>query len=343
MSERVTTKHDIQRDELNITRINYADVTNLVPGTGVFFVQTGVDQGTGQVTISISGSAVPDVIPVDGWIAESHTWTFKNRTQAFTNDPAAGNGIVLNMADTTDFIVGGDVTVSSSAGSEDTIITAVVANTSITVNQLLLNHTTTSRLVTLKDVFTINADVTAYLKKGTYLKFTQTTVKYGTVYSSVNSGGTTTVTLITNTDYTLANAAISATYYSNTSFPAGWPVLFNYDPEPIGWSVVPVTNVSFTYYSIGKLLFVAITDAADGGTSNATNLLFSTPATYTNQVGGAMITAMDNGVLLTVAGRVATGITGLNRVITCNTNMSSGAWTASGAKRVAFQLTGLGF
>ena len=292
---------------------------------------------------AIAYSSLTGAPGTDGWTAEANTWTFKNRTQAFTNDPAAGNGIVLNVTDTTDFFVGADIIVSSGAGTENTIITAIVANTSITCNQLLINHNTTSRLITLRDTFTINADVTANIKKGTYLKFTQTTVKYGTVGAISVAGGTTTITLITNTDYTLANAAISATYYSNIVFPAGFPVVFNYDPEPIGWSVVPVTNVLFQYYTIGNLQFINITDAADGGTSNATNLLFSAPVTYTNVAGGAMLTAMDNSALLTTAARVTTGSTGFNRVISCQTNMANGTWTASGAKRVTFQINSLGF
>ena len=384
MSTRPTTKHDIQRDEENITRPGFDVITNLLVSGSLSMASTGIDPGTGQVVLyappatsgvgqigfygysgttglgtgtalsvgnnlnfSITGTVfylnASNTIPLDGWTPETNTWTFKTRTQAYTNDPAAGNGITLNMTNTADFTVGCDVTVSSSAGSESTIVTAVVTNTSITVNQLLLNHTTSSPLVTLRDTFTINADVTSYMKKGTYLKFTQTTLKYGTIGAISFSSGTTTVALITNTDYTLANAAITNPYYSNVVFPAGWPVTFNYDPEPIGWSVVPVTNVLFQYYTIGNLQFITITDAADGGTSNATNLLFSSPVTYTNQVGNAMLTAMDNSALLTTAARAFTGSTGFNRVISCQTNMANGTWTASGAKRVTFQINGLGF
>ncbi len=81
------------------------------------------------------------------------------RSQAYTNDPAAGSSITLNMTDTTGFLVGDIVKVSSSAGSEEAVITAVVANTSITVNTLALNHTTTTPLVTGRlpyDVFVYN-------------------------------------------------------------------------------------------------------------------------------------------------------------------------------------------
>ena len=72
------------------------------------------------------------------------------RSQAYTNDPASGSNIVLNMTNTAGFIVGDIVKVSSSAGSEEATITVVTANTSITVDALALNHTTSSPLVTGK-------------------------------------------------------------------------------------------------------------------------------------------------------------------------------------------------
>lgn len=69
-------------------------------------------------------------------------------SQAYTNDPAAGANIVLNMTSTADFALNDVVIVSSSAGSEKATVTNIVANTSITVNSLALNHTTTNPLVT---------------------------------------------------------------------------------------------------------------------------------------------------------------------------------------------------
>jgi len=70
-------------------------------------------------------------------------------TRAYTNDPAAGTGIELAMADTTGFAVDNLVIVSSSAGTEVAKITVVHTNTHLTVDQLALNHTTTNPLVTL--------------------------------------------------------------------------------------------------------------------------------------------------------------------------------------------------
>lgn len=76
--------------------------------------------------------------------------------------------------------------------------------------------------------FTIaGTDVTTKYTKGTRLKFTQTTVKYAVVVSSSFSTDTT-VTIAVNTDYTIANAAISANYYSYQANPQGYPGWFNY-------------------------------------------------------------------------------------------------------------------
>lgn len=74
--------------------------------------------------------------------------------------------------------------------------------------------------------FTIaGKDVTAKFTKGTKLKFTQTTVKYAVVVASSFSTDTT-VTILVNTDHTIANAAISANYYSYQACPQGYPEWF---------------------------------------------------------------------------------------------------------------------
>jgi hypothetical protein len=67
--------------------------------------------------------------------------------RAFTNDPAAGSNIELEMPDTSGFTVNDIVVVQSSAGTELATITVVHANVHITVATLALNHTTSGRLV----------------------------------------------------------------------------------------------------------------------------------------------------------------------------------------------------
>ncbi len=103
--------------------------------------------------------------------------------------------------------------------------------------------------------FTITGDFTAILTPGTRLKLTQTTVKYFIVTKVSVSSGTTTVTIYGGTDYTLANAAITANYYSHVKGPAGFPL------DPAKWTVT-VTNtsdaaqaspVNGTWYNLGTI------------------------------------------------------------------------------------------
>lgn len=51
MSERPTTKHDIQRDELNTTRLNFAEVTRVFVSGSLSMSYSGVDLGTGDVSL----------------------------------------------------------------------------------------------------------------------------------------------------------------------------------------------------------------------------------------------------------------------------------------------------
>ncbi len=77
--------------------------------------------------------------------------------------------------------------------------------------------------------FTITGDFTAKYTPGKRLKLTQTTVKYFIVTAVAVSSGTTTVTIYGGTDYTLANAAISANFHSFAKAPDGFPL------DPAKW------------------------------------------------------------------------------------------------------------
>lgn len=105
-------------------------------------------------------------------------------------------------------------------------------------------------------VVTINADLTGIIQAGDRIKFTQTTVKYFIVTATPTySAGNTTLTFWGGTDYTLANAAISATYYSHAKVPFG----FNTNPDK--WTVTVSDNSSYTqsspvngtWYNLGSI------------------------------------------------------------------------------------------
>ena len=72
---------------------------------------------------------------------------FVHNSQAYTNDPGAGSNIQLDMVDTSYFQVGDPIIVKSSAGFEGAYVTVVDPNVSITVDALVLNHTTTTPTV----------------------------------------------------------------------------------------------------------------------------------------------------------------------------------------------------
>lgn len=200
-------------------------------------------------------------LDTDGWIPDYNTWSYSSgiRTQAYTNDPAAGSSITLNVANTSGFIVGDSVTVSSSAGSEIARIISIVTNTSITVNSLALNHTTSSPLITLNEttyVISINADVTGLITVGNRIKLTQTGTKYFIVTNvGAYSGGATLITVFGGTDYTLANADIDNPFYSYSKGPFGFPTSSD------KWTVLvadttnaaQATPTASTWYNMGSI------------------------------------------------------------------------------------------
>lgn len=185
--------------------------------------------------------------------------------------------------------------------------------------------------------FTVSGDRTAVFTKGTRLKFTQTTVKYGVVASSAHAAGTTTVTIIVNTDYVLANAAISATAYSYAADPQGFPTWFNYTTTPSGWAATP-TVVFARFKTIANICYL---DLRITGTSNATSASATAPvaaedtADNVGRVVGPMIST-DNGVTVTTPARAF--ITDASTTITFGKDFGGGAWTSSGTKTVT--LTG---
>jgi hypothetical protein len=105
-------------------------------------------------------------------------------------------------------------------------------------------------------VISIAADVTGFIGVGDRLKIKQTTVKYFIVTAvGAYSGGNTLVTVYGGTDYTLANAAISQTYFSHVKHPFGFPT----NPDKWTVSLTDTSNASQatptnnTYYNVGTL------------------------------------------------------------------------------------------
>ena len=105
----------------------------------------------------------------------------------------------------------------------------------------------------------------------------------------------------------------------------------SFTPTYTGWTSGTVTGI-FKYSVIGNIVFLLIDMTA--GTSNATNAYIDLPvnADLNASYGGTLGLAMDNGTVLTQATKWYIG--GTYQTISFNTDMSNGAWTASGTKRV---------
>lgn len=119
--------------------------------------------------------------------------------------------------------------------------------------------------------FTISGDLTGVYTKGVRVRWTQTTVKYGVVASSVYAAGVTTVTIVVNTDFVIANAAITAQAYSYLDNPPGWPDWFGWVPTyTAGGTMTLASILTWARYRItGKTCHFVITfNATLGGTAS---------------------------------------------------------------------------
>lgn len=176
--------------------------------------------------------------------------------------------------------------------------------------------------------FTIaGVDRTTTFTKGTRLKFTQTTAKYAVVVASAFSTNTT-VTIAVNTDYTIANAAITSPYYSYQAGPQGYPHLFAFTTTYGGFSANPSPPTKFSI--IGNEITV-IFGASSEGTSNATTLTMTVPVTSVNTSGLTGIyvgRAVDNGTENVGLASLGHNTTTLN----CFKTSNGSTWTGSGTK-----------
>lgn len=122
---------------------------------------------------------------------------------------------------------------------------------------------------------TVPSGAVSKYKKGDKIKWTQTTVKYGTIVAVAD----TLLTIQVNTDYTVANSAISANYYSHALSPIGFPGYFN-----IGTPTFTSTGTAFSNQPTShnwKVVLIGNTCILSGfcathGTSGGTGIFIAT-------------------------------------------------------------------
>lgn len=177
--------------------------------------------------------------------------------------------------------------------------------------------------------FTVSGDATTIYEKGVRIKLTQTAVKYFVVVASSHSGGTTTVTITGGSDYTLANAAIAANYYSRMLKPQGYPSLFNYTPSIVSGFSGSLSVFKAQFAVVGKMLTLIYNWS---GTSNGATFVISPPVAIFNGIETHATRITDNGADLTTPGRVGGVTTEIRFGALWN---AAGGFTTSGTKGAA--------
>lgn len=177
--------------------------------------------------------------------------------------------------------------------------------------------------------FTMFGDLTNFFKIGTKVRLFNTTLKYGYVLSSSYNGGTglTTVNLIANTSFSLANVAISDIKVSY-GIPPDFPPMLVYSGAATGYSAIDFQNYRFNLNN-GLVTVVYRID----GTSNATTLTFAAPiaALSTGYSTYNPVFVLDNGVGQPTPGSTAIA-SGSTTVTVGRQYHTGGGFTASGRK-----------
>ena len=143
---------------------------------------------------------------------------------------------------------------------------------------------------------TVPAGAVSKYKKGDKIKLTQTTVKYWHIASVAD----TVLTIIVNTDYTLANAAISLNNYSRATNPIDFPNFFNFTSTVTGMTTATAT-LQYTILEGMVYVFIANTSqTSNSATFNVTGpvVMSGTPGSFFQ--GGLGI--LDNGAWLATQG-----------------------------------------
>ena len=179
---------------------------------------------------------------------------------------------------------------------------------------------------------TVPSGAASIYKVGMGIRLTQSsTVKYFYIVGVAD----TVLTITGGSDYTLANATISAVSYTNTPDTAiGFPRVFQYTTTITGYTTNPKT-ATLEFKMIGNRVYVDTYNKIDGLDSNTTGLTFTLPVSaYDSQPVVALGYPIDKGSVSTAP----TGYIDVSGTIaTCYKQFYQEAWTASGRKALLLQ------
>lgn len=184
--------------------------------------------------------------------------------------------------------------------------------------------------------FTVATDLTAKYSKGTRLKLTQSaTVKYFVVVASSFAAGSTTVTITGGSDFTFANATVSANFHSYQINPQGYPGWFTYSCAPTGFSGTPTQNSSrFSVVGRACSIYIDVT-----GTSNATTFTLQLPIAAAKANESVAVPLTDNSANSSTPAMAWVASAGTTLSMSKTMAFNTSGWTAAGTKATQVSMT----
>lgn len=186
----------------------------------------------------------------------------------------------------------------------------------------------------------VGLDVTAQFTKGTRISYNDGAVDYGVVASSAFAAGDTTITLIANDDYSIANTTLTAPRYSYQVNPQGYPGFFAYTPTLTGYSVNPTTS-TYIYNVVGTQVNLEVRQGGNG-TSNTTAKTITLPVSMSSRASNLQINAgfcVDNGSAIVTGMMALINVAAPTVVSVFPAFVNTSLWTASGGCRQTFQIS----
>lgn len=130
---------------------------------------------------------------------------------------------------------------------------------------------------------TVPSGATSKYSKGDKIKITQNaTVKYFYVTEVTD----TVLTVKAGTDYTVANEAITANYYSHQSNPTGFPSFFNYTPTVLGLTNPTYSVQTGRFSIIGKQVHLFIRLDITSWSAQADHIRVVLPIVHSSSLAG---------------------------------------------------------
>lgn len=144
-----------------------------------------------------------------------------------------------------------------------------------------IDETNTAVFVSATSVKFVGVDLRSRYVIGTRFSYNDGTVDYAVLAKDATlSGSDTLLTFAGNSDYSVANVALTAQRFSHDPMPNGFPTTFGYAATLVGWSVDPTGTNTYRFQIIGSLLYWSVTQTANG-TSNAVGHTATLPSGVT--------------------------------------------------------------